>query len=86
MNPAQRTIQIDAINRLLDGSCELIDVTLPKTAQKTRRRPKGALNNPRTTKRKPSAFEILEKKRKAEDQQEERKKKKKQISSTNQEE
>ncbi|PLW52932.1 hypothetical protein PCANC_05774 [Puccinia coronata f. sp. avenae] len=74
MNPSQRTIHIDAINRLLDGSANLIDVQLPKTAQKTRGRPKGALNKPWTTTSKPSAFEKLEKKRKAKDQEEEKKK------------
>jgi hypothetical protein len=84
MNPSQRSIHIDSINRLLDGSAAVKDVTLPKTAQKTRGQPKGALNKPRTTNRDPSGFEILEKKRKAEDQQEEKKKKLKKTEDTKQ--
>ena len=67
LNPAQQSIQIDAINILLKGSTTLIDIKLPKTAQKTRGRPKGAPKKPQTTKRNPSGFEILDKKRKAED-------------------
>ncbi|PLW49334.1 hypothetical protein PCASD_02720 [Puccinia coronata f. sp. avenae] len=84
MNPSQRSTHTDSINRLLDGSAVLKDVTLPKTAQKTRGRPKGALNKPRTTNWDPSGFEILEKKRKAEDQQEEKKKKLKKTEDTKQ--
>lgn len=69
MNPAQRSVQLDAISCLLEGSATTIDVKLPKEAQTTRGRPKGAVNKPKTTRREPSSFEHIEKKRKIEDKQ-----------------
>ena len=74
MNPAQRVIQIDIINQILDGSATVTNYQLPKEVQKTQGRPKGATNKPRTTKRDPSELEHVKKKRKTEDQQDEKKK------------
>jgi hypothetical protein len=63
MNPAQQAIQIAAINQLLEGSRAVVDIQLPTKAQKTRGRPEGATNKPRTNQRELLAFEHVEKKR-----------------------
>ncbi|OAV95826.1 hypothetical protein PTTG_11320, partial [Puccinia triticina 1-1 BBBD Race 1] len=63
MNPAQLDLQLAAINRILEGTGTVIDIKLPTEAQKTRGRPKGAPNKPKTTLRDPSAFKHVEKKR-----------------------
>ena len=79
MDPTQRDIQLDAITRVIEGSGTVVDINLPKQAQQTRGRPKGASNRPKstTTRRDPSHFEHVEKKHKAEEQKEEQQKKKK---------
>ncbi|EFP82413.1 uncharacterized protein PGTG_08369 [Puccinia graminis f. sp. tritici CRL 75-36-700-3] len=64
MNPAQQAIQIAAINQLLEGSGAVVDFQLPTEAQKTRGRPKGATNKPRTTKWELLEFKHVKKKRK----------------------
>ena len=70
MNPTQRDIQLDAITRVIEGSGTVVEIKLPKKAQKTQGRPKDASNKPKstTTRRDPPHFENVEKKRKAEDQ------------------
>lgn len=79
MNPTQREIQLDAITRVIEGSGTVVNIKLPKQAQQTRGRPKGASNKPTstTTRRDPSHFEHVERKRKASDQKEEQQKKQK---------
>ena len=67
LNPAQFDLQLAAINRLLEGTGTVIDIKLPTEAQKTRGRPKGAPNKPKTTCRDPSSFEHVENKRKNEE-------------------
>ncbi|EFP93880.2 uncharacterized protein PGTG_19919 [Puccinia graminis f. sp. tritici CRL 75-36-700-3] len=74
---SQQAIQLAAINQIIDGSGTVVDIMMPTEPQKTRGRPKGAPNKPRTTKRDPSAFEHVEKKRKAEETQATAAKKKK---------
>ncbi|KAI7948532.1 hypothetical protein MJO29_010197 [Puccinia striiformis f. sp. tritici] len=69
MNPAQMAIQLAAINRILEGTGTVIDIKLPTEAQKTRRRPGGSKNKPKTTKRDESESEHVEKKRKNEEKQ-----------------
>jgi hypothetical protein len=77
LNPAQQAIQLAAINQILEGSGAVVDIQMPTEAQKTRGRPKGAPNKPKTTKRDPSAFEHVEKKRKLEEKQSNQSKKQK---------
>lgn len=49
MNPSQRALQIDAINRIIEGSGAIVDVKLPKGGKKKqgRGRPRGAPNKPK---------------------------------------
>ena len=79
MNPTPQDIQLDAITQVIEGSGTLFDIKLPKQAQKTQGRPKGASNRPKstTTRWDPSHFKNVEKKRKAEEQKEESRKKQK---------
>jgi hypothetical protein len=49
MNPTQRNQQLNAIERLLEGSVHLVGIQLPKKAPQGRGRPKGATNKPKTT-------------------------------------
>ena len=49
LNPAQLDFQLAAINRILKGTGTVIDIKPPTEAQKTRGRPKGALNKAKTT-------------------------------------
>ena len=55
----------------------MVDLTVPKKAQATRGRPKGALNKEKTTKREPSSFQHIQNKRKAEEKAEQKNKKQK---------
>ena len=69
MTPAQLEIQLAAINRIIEGTGTVIDIKLPTEPQKTRGRPRGATNKPKTTRRDMSAFEHVEKKCKNEDKE-----------------
>ena len=79
MNPTQWDIQLDTIIRVIEGSGTVVEIKLPKQAQQTQGRPKGASNRPKSTtiRRDPSHFKHVEKKHKAEEQKEESRKKQK---------
>ena len=65
MNPSDRQIHLDSIDRLIEGSAALVDIKLPKGAQTTRGRPSAASKkkNLRTEPREPSQFERIQPKR-----------------------
>ncbi|KNE91476.1 hypothetical protein PSTG_15107 [Puccinia striiformis f. sp. tritici PST-78] len=59
MNAAQAAIHLAQINDIFEGTGTVIDIKLPTEAQKTRGRPGGSKNKPKTTKRDESEFEHL---------------------------
>jgi hypothetical protein len=83
MNPVQQAIQLEAINRLLEGSGAIVAIQLPTEAQKTPGRPKGATNKSKTTRRDPSAFKHVEQKTKEDEKKLQKKRKNNEKQSVN---
>ncbi|KAI7934225.1 hypothetical protein MJO29_016475 [Puccinia striiformis f. sp. tritici] len=72
MNPTQRALQIDAINRLIEGSSAIVNNKLPKRSKKKngRGRPKGSCNKPKNKKKQNNANKTTDKEEEDEEEEE----------------
>ncbi|KNZ63488.1 hypothetical protein VP01_1137g5 [Puccinia sorghi] len=66
MNPTQRGIQLNIITQIIEGSGIFVNIPLPGQAQKTKGRPKGTSNKPKsTTTRDPYHFNHIRNRRRS---------------------
>ncbi|POW22238.1 hypothetical protein PSHT_01551 [Puccinia striiformis] len=70
--PTQRALQIDAINRIIEGSSAIVDIKLPKGPKKKngRGRPKGSRNKPKNKTKKKNADKTTDKEEEDEEEEE----------------